>query len=177
MQRVRANTLNPLIPRLASYFDDPEHFLLKGSGEKKFLKHIKEGGVAAILIDLPIEKKSGGTVKYFGHPLKLSNFPFRIALKHKIPILFALFEKNDIGGYSLRLTRAEVFKAPEDGLAAYVKLLEEKVKADPFMWGGAPHFFDWVDDFNGQKVTSGQPLSEKTLRSKEVKTRGKPLSK
>lgn len=118
--------------RRRKFFSQEMRPIEANRSERELVRHVREGGVALLLIDYPRPTVGGAPVSLFGQPRRLHYFPFKLALNYGLPVFFYFYERISEGGYRLRLTPAGDFATPAAGAADYAQHLEEHVRTHPF---------------------------------------------
>lgn len=112
------------------------------SSEKELVRHLKEKQGAIVIHADVMQKGNRGCVdvNMFGHWIKFSYFPFKLALKYDTPVFFFSFKKISKGGYSLNFVPIDSFSTPEEGVYKFASCLEAQLKLNPYPWDFVPHF-------------------------------------
>ena len=99
--------------------------------EKKMLKALLFGEWINILLDVTVNAHQKPNCTFAGHPIQLSLFPFRIALKYDIPILYVGIKREN-SKIEIEIHLIENFSNAEEGLNKYVKHLETTIFSDNY---------------------------------------------
>lgn len=118
-----------------------ECFCLAGVHEKQILTHLKSGGIATMLMDVPQTAPKGLPIEFLGTEVRLSLFPYKVGLKYEIPVFF-YFVDSSPAGFTLRLERA-TFSTAEEGAGKYADYFAQKILQKPHLWGSLPTFVKW----------------------------------
>ncbi len=76
-----------LISKKYLFLSSGERSQPAGKSEKTFVRHLKNGGVAIMLIDGPRLDHGGVACDFLGYSVRFNYFPFKLALKYKAPVL------------------------------------------------------------------------------------------
>lgn len=132
-----------LISKKALFLRNSQHTLASNRSEKEFVRHLRQGGVVGIFIDVPRQHQGGVVTEYFGFPMRFNYFPFKLALRYNAPVFFCFFDKVKDGGYRLCFVPSGDFLTPDEGVKKYATFLHTQITAYPFMWGTLPKFSRW----------------------------------
>lgn len=116
-----------------------------GGGERQLLRRLADGGLVYILLDVGFHHTSSfPSVPFFGERVTVSHFPFRVALKDRVPVLFQHMGLGSDGRYRCHIEPFDSFDTPEAGATQYAARLEAVVKRDPWSWNMLPGFKAWA---------------------------------
>jgi lauroyl/myristoyl acyltransferase len=147
--------LNALRCNMWKFWEGIQDTLVVTGSEKKLVNNLKSGGTVIMIIDLPLNAPEGEVVDFFGLPLRFSYFPFKLALRYKIPVYFCFFSRSTNGGYRLSIAPSGNFSNPFQGVKGYVASLQERVAAYPYMWRILPEIMEFPR--GGNKGASHHP--------------------
>ena len=101
--------------------------------EKKLLNALLSGEWVNILLDINVNGHQTPNCIFANHHIELSQFPFRIALKYNIPILY-IEVKRIKSGSKIQITIKPIdnFTHPNEGLKQYVQNLESTIFTDNY---------------------------------------------
>ncbi len=142
-EALSAVVLKPLRSRQLSFFLESERPLTAGKSEKEMARCLRAGGVVHMMLDFPGVGPGSVPARILGLPVKFNGFPFRLALRYDIPLLFCFFEQAPRAGYRLRFVPLPPFSTPDEGAQAYALLLQQRLQEDPFLWRFLPYFVGW----------------------------------
>ena len=131
-----------LLSKQQLFLKDGQRILRAGKSEKELVRHLRRGGNVLILNDGNISKYRNKSTEFFGLPMGLSYFPFKLALKYDVTIIFCIFNRNQNTGYLLRLIPFSNFITAEEGVRQYSLFLQEQISIYPFMWRSLPNFLN-----------------------------------
>lgn len=97
------------------------------------VKHIREGGIAAMAFD--VFESSGAMIDFLGHPAPTATSPADIALKTKA-ILLPYFgvRRSDRYGFDAIIEEPVPHSDPVTMMTEVTKRLEARIEADPGQW-------------------------------------------
>jgi KDO2-lipid IV(A) lauroyltransferase len=108
---------------------------------KKMLQAIREGKILAFLADQNALRHRGVFVDFFGLPASTISFPAKLALKYRIPIIFAYNHFNEntkkYNVYFKEIDISKFDKGDIKGLTqAFTKEIEEAIRKKPhqYLW-------------------------------------------
>jgi lauroyl/myristoyl acyltransferase len=112
-----------------------------GRSERALLRHLLGGGCALIVNDYPSPNGRGMALPLLGQEVTYSLFPFRLALRHDIPLLYCVHRVTAGGGIEISCIEPPHFSDPGEGLRHYLAFLEGEIRSSPPFWGGALDLF------------------------------------
>ncbi|WP_461632525.1 hypothetical protein [Labilibaculum euxinus] len=116
--------INQLIHQFPVYFQGEE---------KKFLNALLSGEWINMLLDVGINSHQSPNCIFADHQLQLSQFPFRIALKYNIPILYLEIKRGKREKkIQISIRPVNNFSRPDEGLNKYVQYLESTIFSDNY---------------------------------------------
>lgn len=116
--------INQLIQQFPVYFVGEE---------KKFLNALLAGEWINILLDVTVNSNLSPNCTFAEHPIQLSQFPFRIALKYNIPVLYTEVKRVQKGTrIQIDIRPVNNFSDPDEGLHKYVEYLESTIFSDNY---------------------------------------------
>lgn len=98
--------------------------------EKEFQKGLLRKEWINFLNDVPVEERDSQKHTLFGKKIYLSEFPFKVAIKYNIPILFVGTTRIK-SQYYVSILPIDEFYTPGEGLEKYIALLEKLLCRDP----------------------------------------------
>lgn len=151
--------------RKITFFLDEGRLVQARRAERELVRHIEDGGAAVMYVDFPIPNRDRATVDFLEHRVSFSQFPFRLALRRRTPVLFSFFARAKTGGYTLHLIPCKPYSSPAQGTRLYAAALESQVTNDPTLWKNVLGFFDWVEEGRARRSpergeTSSAPQCE-----------------
>lgn len=117
-----------------------------GRSEKRFVSHLKSGGVALMAMDFPRKSPGGVGAAFFGRTMNYNYFAFKLALKYGVPVFFYSFEPRSRAGFRLRISRVDPFASIEEGVQVYALYFEDRIRTYPFFWTSLPCFAGWFPE-------------------------------
>ncbi len=121
-----------------------------GYGERRFVSMMLARRPGMIIID-GIAEANFILAKCLGVDYPIVIFPFKLAIAHDFPVAIMWFSKIKGKGYKLNI-REITFSTVEEGAAQYAALLDQIVRADPFLWFYGPDFASYCDRIAGKAV-------------------------
>ena len=110
-------------------------YIYTGS-EREMIQHLKDGGIIMFYNDIIFsERDTFIPFVFLGIQVRFSEFPFRVALKYDVPILYFNTIKLQSGAYQLKVVEFNTFSSPLEGLGQYVSYLERDILKNPYPWG------------------------------------------
>ncbi len=101
--------------------------------EKKLLNALLSGEWINILLDVTINSHQSPNCLFANHQIQLSQFPFRIAIKYNIPILYLEIKRVKRGSkVQITIRPIDNFSHPDEGLNKYVQYLESTIFSDNY---------------------------------------------
>lgn len=102
-------------------------------GTMGFVKHLRSGGMATILIDV---YENGGTpVPFMGHPAPTTTSPAALALKYgALMVPYFGLRKPDGVGFDIHIEPPIAPASPAEMMADATARLEARVRANPGQW-------------------------------------------
>nr|WP_321358065.1 hypothetical protein [uncultured Draconibacterium sp.] len=101
--------------------------------EKKFLNALLSGEWINILLDVTVNSHHSPNCVFANHNIQFSKFPFRIALKYDIPILYVEIKREEKGNkIQINIQPINNFLNAEEGLNKYVQYLESTIFSDNY---------------------------------------------
>ena len=100
--------------------------------ERQFIKMMLAGRPGMIMMD-GTAKRNVRATPCLGMNYPVGIFPFKLALRHAFPAVIMWFSKIRGSGYRLNIEEI-CFSSVEEGVAQYGALLDQVVRADPFLW-------------------------------------------
>ena len=148
-------------PRLrtarGAFFDETRDLRIPVGSEKRLVKHIGAGGNALILADFPSRQPQDPSCDFLGSRRRFHAFPFKLALRHQCPVFYCFFERAGRSGYVLRVTRAQEFTDPAEGVRRYAEKLAEVVRRDSSPWLYTSHFASWTGAPDAPALRDSEP--------------------
>ncbi|HWR57646.1 MAG TPA: hypothetical protein VN328_02045 [Thermodesulfovibrionales bacterium] len=136
--------LKPIISKRYLFYSETGRFLPAKKKEKALVSHIRNNGVIIMHVDASGPNSAEETLTFFGWPLNIQSFPFRVALKYQCTVLFCAFAKGTGGPYRLRLVASPQFTTPAEGFSHYLDFIQSQIQSYPFMWTHLPDFLGSV---------------------------------
>lgn len=124
----------PLVSNKTRYYSKDGRILVSEKSEKELVRRLRGGGSIYINLDYFRNFPKGVVTDFFGLPVRVSYFPFKLALKYGAPVFFCFISRDEQGKFVVRLSPAAPFETPEEGVKLYCRALESKVMSYPFMW-------------------------------------------
>jgi len=132
--------------KLAAFIESRD-CICQGS-ESELLKFLQKGGIVPFHNDMPVgNDKSGMELPFLGIYQRFALFPFKVAAKYKIPILYFSYVKNKHHTYKLTIDDFSVYSSPESGLRKYVESINHDILKNPFPWYSLIEFKDWNEGY------------------------------
>ena len=104
--------------------------------EREMIQYLKDGGIIIFYNDtIFFERDTFVPFVFLGVQARFSAFPFRVALKYDVPILYFNTIKLQSGAYQLKVVEFKAFSSPSEGLGQYVSYLERDILENPYPWG------------------------------------------
>jgi lauroyl/myristoyl acyltransferase len=101
--------------------------------EKKLLNALLSGEWVNMLLDVNFNGHQTPNCIFAKHHIELSQFPFRIALKYNIPILYIEVKRIKSGSkIQINIKPIDNFTHPDEGLKQYVQNLESTIFTDNY---------------------------------------------
>ncbi len=121
---LRVNRINQIIKATPIYCRGEEKSLLKG---------LLRGEWISFLNDLNMHATRPHNCRIAGQDFALSEFPFRIALKYDIALLFVkVVRSRDNNRTVISIRPFGAFSDPNEGLKLYAEYLEQQILEDPY---------------------------------------------
>jgi lauroyl/myristoyl acyltransferase len=109
--------------------------------EKQFQEGLLRKEWIAFLNDVPVAKRSSHRRTLFGKKIYFSELPFKLSIKHSIPIIFVgitIIKRQ----YIFSILPIDGFYTQEEGLEKYITLIEKFLLRDPYVGSYiAEHYF------------------------------------
>ena len=99
--------------------------------EKQFLEGLLRKEWIIFLNDVPLKKRASCHHTLFGKIIHFSELPFKLSIKHNIPILFVGTTKIK-RQYHLSILPIDEFYTQGEGLEKYIALIEKMLCHDPY---------------------------------------------
>jgi lauroyl/myristoyl acyltransferase len=99
--------------------------------EKQFQEGLLRKEWINFLNDVPVEERGSHNHTLFGKKIYLSEFPFKVAIKYNIPILFVGTTRIK-RQYHVSILPMDEFYTPGEGLEKYIVLMENLLYRDPY---------------------------------------------
>lgn len=126
---------NPLLKTRSSQDDEINKLIQKFpvyfvGEEKKLLNALLSGEWINMLLDVTVNSHQTPNCQFANRNIQLSQFPFRIALKYNIPILYLEVKR----GKKIHITLRPInnFSHANEGLKTYVQFLESTIFSDNY---------------------------------------------
>ena len=133
-----------LVTRKALFFADPSRSALSSRGERQLVEQLRNGGTILMLADAAAPPPHGTEVRFLGTGYRISLFPFRAAIKYRVPIFYLACEKPDRGGYRYTLTRAGTATTPEDAAQACMEYFDAVIRRQPYLCRMPANYVPWA---------------------------------
>lgn len=108
--------------------------------EKSLLKGLLSGGWVNMLLDTPMAYENANC-RLLNRDTALSLFPFRVSIKHSIPLLFVgIVQSFKDGTIKVSIEPVENFSTSTQGLEQYAEKLERLLREDPYGNSNVPRW-------------------------------------
>ncbi len=107
---------------------------------KKLIDVMREGGLAAFLVDQFADSNKNPLTTFFGRQTPTYAAPAVLALRYNVPIFYAFAVRTGYGTYKAELLRIDVEGIPNtaEGVKIltqrHVSVLEKAIRANPELW-------------------------------------------
>ncbi len=103
-----------------------------GRSEKQFVRMLLARRPGLILNDLFADGNSRA-VRCLGIDYPIGAFPFKLALRHALPVAVMWFSRIEGAGYRVNVRELR-FATVDEGVGQYAAVLDQVVTTDPFLW-------------------------------------------
>lgn len=129
--------------RIPAFVRSKDNFLA-GQSEKVVLRAVRNGAWMLMFLDFPRREPGGCDAEFFGRPFVFHDFPFKVAIRYHLPVLFGCFRRDPGSGYRLCVEPCGPIGTPGEGVRRYASFVEGHVREDPSMWIQLPKFIGWT---------------------------------
>jgi hypothetical protein len=129
--------------RIRAFAETQDNYLARKS-EREVLRGIRRGAWMLMFMDVPRLEPGGSTAEFFGRPVRYHDFPFKVALRYGVPVLFCYFRRDRRPGYRLCIEPCGPIASAGEGVRRYASFFEGRIREDPYLWIHVPNVMDWL---------------------------------